>query len=118
MKKILVAVSNENDRKVFTYYIKKYFVAELFYANSAEEAMAALIYDLDIVIYDSCLGNGDKFFKYCNENKNKISIIAITTLNEVDIVDKLFSLGVHSYLNRPLNSYRLYEQLEELYLIR
>jgi len=115
MKKILIAASNDNDRKLLTYYIKKYFVAELIFANNANSAINMLTLEPDIIFYDSYMEEGEVFINYCKKDGYDIPIIAITSLNEVDIMEKLYSLGVMSYLAKPFNSFHLYEKLEELF---
>jgi response regulator of citrate/malate metabolism len=115
MKKILIAASNKNDIKLLSYYIKKYFVAELIYADNAGSAIKMLRRDPNIIIYDAYMEGGSDFINYCSNAGCEAPIIAMAFLDEAEIMEKLCSLGVMSYLAKPFNSFYLYEKLEELF---
>lgn len=115
MKKILIAASSENDIKLLSYYIQKYFVAELMFADNAGKAISMIKHSPDIIIYDAHMEAGDDFLCYCNRIRYEAPIIAMAFLDEAGIMEKLYSLGVMSYLTKPFNSYYLYEKLEELF---
>ena len=115
MKTILIVASNMTDIKLLNYYIKKYFVAELIFADNADDAINMLSRNPDIIIYDAYMENGDDFINYCGNTKCETPIIAMAFFDEAEIKEKLCSLGVMSYLTKPFNSFYLYEKLEELF---
>lgn len=117
MKKILIAVKNKNDQTLLTHYIQKYFVCETLTVTNGEDALRlAIDYNPDVIIAEAGLKvyNELNLIEYLNTSFST-PVIAITGVNDNKFVNKLFSLGIISYIAKPINSYKLYENIESLF---
>lgn len=118
MKRILIAVKNLNDQGLLTHYINKYFVCELLYATNGEDALRLTIdYNPDVIIAEANLNIYENLslIEYLNTSFT-VPVIAITGVNEKKFVRKLFSLGIVSYIAKPINSYKLFENIESVFM--
>jgi CheY-like chemotaxis protein len=118
VKKVLIVDDNVNDRAVLAYYVSKYFLCEIYSASNGREALDRINKILpDVIITDITMPvmNGIEFIKELFRRGNDIPVIALSAVNEEEVVDQIKQMGILTYLPKPLNPFGIFESLEEVF---
>jgi CheY-like chemotaxis protein len=121
MKRVLIVDDNVNDRAVLAYYVSKYFLCDIFTASNGKEALDRLdTVNPDVIITDISMPvmNGIQFINELAKRETQIPVIAITAVSEKALVNQIQKLDILSYIAKPVNSFRIYESLEEIFNYR
>jgi CheY-like chemotaxis protein len=118
MKRVLIVDDNMNDRAVLAYYVSKYFLCDIYTASNGKEALEridAILPDAIITDISMPVMNGIEFIKELYRRGSNIPIIALSAVNEKEIVEQIIQMGILTYLHKPVNSFGIFQSLEEVF---
>jgi CheY-like chemotaxis protein len=121
LKKVLIVDDNVNDRAVLGYYVSKYFLCDIYTASNGSEALEIVErIPPDVIITDITMPvmNGIEFITELASRKINIPVIALSAVNEKSVVEQINNLGILTYLQKPVNSYGIFESLEGIFNYR
>jgi CheY-like chemotaxis protein len=121
MKRVLIVDDNVNDRAVLAYYISKYFLCDIYTASNGREALERIDkIDPDVIITDLTMPvmSGIELINELSGRGNRIPVIALSAISEESVVEEIKNLGILTCLNKPVNSFGIYESLEGIFNYR